>query len=107
MARVIYIAFDGKTTVVEVANGLSVMQGAVANRIAGITGECEGAMACGTCHVYVDPDWLERTGSPSENEKAMLDFAIDVAGNSRLSCQIRVGEAMDGLIVRMPEKQSA
>jgi 2Fe-2S ferredoxin len=107
MARVTYIAFNGETTVVDVANGQSVMQGAVANRIAGITGECGGAMACGTCHVYVDRNWLDKVGSRSDDEEAMLGFALDVADNSRLSCQIKLSDALDGLIVRTPEKQSA
>lgn len=107
MVKVTYIAFDGAERVVDVAAGLSVMEGAVRNNVAGITGECGGVMSCGTCHVHVDPDWLARTGAKSEVETAMLEFAIDAAENSRLGCQIKLREELDGLIVRTPETQGA
>ena len=103
MARVTYIAFDGKMTVAEVANGLSVMQGAVGNRIAGITGQCGGAMACGTCHVYVDPAWYAKTGAPDDMESDMLEITVaERKPTSRLSCQIKAAPELDGLILRVP-----
>ena len=105
MAKITYIEFDGTEHPVEVAEGLSVMEGAVRNRIPGIDADCGGACACSTCHVYIDPAWREKVGGPNEMEEDMLDFAFDVRENSRLSCQIRVEQGLNGLVVRMPEKQ--
>ena len=105
MAKITYIEFDGAEHVVEVRNGLSVMEGAVKNNIPGIDADCGGACACATCHVYVDEAWRERVGPPSAMEESMLDFAENVKENSRLSCQIKVTDALDGLVVRMPESQ--
>ena len=105
MAKITYIEFDGREHVVEVRNGLSVMEGAIKNNIPGIDADCGGACACATCHVYVDPAWTDKTGSRSAMEDSMLDFAENVEPNSRLSCQIKVSDALDGLTVRMPESQ--
>lgn len=105
MATVTYIEFGGAQHSVQVKTGASVMEGAVRNNIPGIVAECGGAAACATCHVFVDPDWLSRTGLRTEVEEAMLEFAQDVQDNSRLSCQIRVTEALDGLVVRLPRSQ--
>jgi 2Fe-2S ferredoxin len=105
MARITYIEHDGTEHGVEVDTGLSVMEGAVRNGIPGIDADCGGACACATCHVYVDPDWSKAVGTPAADEIDLLDFAEDVRQNSRLSCQIPVSEALDGLIVRMPERQ--
>ncbi len=105
MAKITYIEFDGQEHVIEARNGLSVMEGAVKNNIPGIDADCGGACACATCHVYVDPAWLEKTGTRSAMEDSMLDFAENVEPNSRLSCQIKVTEALDGLVVRLPESQ--
>ena len=105
MAKITYIQFDGTETAVEVKPGLSVMEGAIKNNIPGIDADCGGACACATCHVYVDEAWRDRTGEPSAMEESMLDFAEEVQPNSRLSCQIRVSDALDGLVVRLPENQ--
>ena len=105
MAKITYIEFDGREHVVEVRNGLSVMEGAIKNNIPGLDADCGGACACATCHVYVDPAWTDKTGSRSAMEDSMLDFAENVEPNSRLSCQIKVSDALDGLTVRMPESQ--
>ena len=105
MAKITYIEFDGKTHTVEVKPGLSVMEGAIKNRVPGIDADCGGACACATCHVYVDEAWRDKTGSPSAMEESMLDFADNVEANSRLSCQIKVTDALDGLVVRMPQSQ--
>lgn len=105
MAKIKYIEFDGREHEIEVKNGLSVMEGAVRNNIPGIDADCGGACACATCHVYVDDDFLDVTGRPSAMEESMLDFAENVQPNSRLSCQIRVSDDLDGLIVRLPEDQ--
>ena len=105
MAKITYVEFSGKEHVVDVKNGLSVMEGAVKNNIPGIDADCGGACACATCHVYVDPDWVDKTGSQSAMEESMLDFAENVEPNSRLSCQIKVTDELDGLVVRMPQSQ--
>jgi 2Fe-2S ferredoxin len=105
MAKITYIEFNGKEHVVDVKSGLSVMEGAVKNNIPGIDADCGGACACATCHVYVDEVWKDKTGSQSAMEESMLDFAENVEPNSRLSCQIKVTDALDGLVVRMPQSQ--
>jgi 2Fe-2S ferredoxin len=105
MAKVTYIQHDGGEQTVEVKNGLSVMEGAIRNNVPGIDADCGGACACATCHVYVDAGWLQEAGKASAMEESMLDFAENVEPNSRLSCQIRVSDALDGLIVRLPESQ--
>jgi len=105
MAKITYIEHDGTEHVVDVKTGLSVMEGAVKNNIPGIDADCGGACACATCHVYVDPAWLAKTGDKSAMEESMLDFAESVEDNSRLSCQIKVSDDLDGLVVRMPESQ--
>jgi ferredoxin, 2Fe-2S len=105
MAKITYIEFDGTEHVIDVRNGLSVMEGAVKNNIPGIDADCGGACACATCHVYVDPEWRDKTGTASAMEESMLDFAENVEPNSRLSCQIKVSDELDGLVVRMPESQ--
>lgn len=105
LAKITYIEHDGTEHVVDVKPGLSVMEGAVRNNIPGIDADCGGACACATCHVHVDPAWFDRTGERSVMEESMLDFADDVTETSRLSCQIPVTDALDGLVVRMPESQ--
>ncbi|MEX0840803.1 MAG: 2Fe-2S iron-sulfur cluster-binding protein, partial [Xanthobacteraceae bacterium] len=86
--------------------GSTVMETAIKNAIPGIEAECGGACSCSTCHVYVDETWREATGEPSPMEEDMLDFAFDVRPNSRLSCQIKVTAALDGLVVSTPERQA-
>jgi ferredoxin, 2Fe-2S len=107
MALVTYVEHDGARHEVEVPPGDSVMQGAVNNMISGIVAECGGALACATCHCYVDDAWIDRVGPPaSDAEKQMLECAAaEVKRGSRLSCQIAVNEALDGLVVRLPESQ--
>ena len=105
MPKITYIEFDGTEHVVEVKKGLSVMEGAIKNNVPGIDADCGGACACATCHVYVDEAWRGKTGEASAMEESMLDFAEGVEPNSRLSCQIKVSDALDGLVVRMPESQ--
>jgi 2Fe-2S ferredoxin len=105
MAKITYVEHDGTTHEVDVKPGMSVMEGAIKNNIPGIDADCGGACACATCHVYVDDEWLAKTGSPSAMEESMLDFAENVEPNSRLSCQIKVSDELDGLVVTMPESQ--
>jgi 2Fe-2S ferredoxin len=105
MAKITYIQFDGSESVIDVKPGLTVMEGAVKNNVRGIDADCGGACACATCHVYVDTAWTDKTGEKSAMEESMLDFAENVAPNSRLSCQIKVTDELDGLIIRLPESQ--
>ena len=105
MAKITYVEFGGKERVVDVANGLTVMEGARDNNIPGIEADCGGACACSTCHVYVDPAWVGKIPAKEGMEEDMLDFAYEPKENSRLTCQIRVTADMEGLVVRMPEKQ--
>lgn len=103
--KITYIAFDGAERVVDARIGDSVMETAIKNRIAGIDGECGGQMACGTCHVYVPAEWLGALKPKSSDETAMLDFNLNTESNSRLSCQIKVTEELEGLVVHMPSTQ--
>jgi ferredoxin, 2Fe-2S len=107
MAKITYITFHGKSYTVDVANGMTVMEGARDNGIPGIDADCGGACACATCHVYVDSAWVDKLPPKDTSEENMLDFAFnpDIV-RSRLTCQLRVGDHLDGLIVHMPEKQS-
>ena len=105
MARIIYLENDGTRHAVEVPSGLTVMDGAKRYTIPGIDGDCGGACACATCHVYVEDGWFERLAPMEELEQAMLDFAFDVAPTSRLSCQIKVDDSLEGLVVRTPARQ--
>ena len=105
MAKITYIEHNGTVHEIEGKTGLSVMEGAVKNNIPGIDADCGGDCACATCHVYVDPEWLAKTGKPAAMEESMLDFAEAVQENSRLSCQIKVTDELDGLVVRLPESQ--
>ena len=106
MPKIRYVDHDGKERDVEVAEGLSVMEGAVKNLVPGIDADCGGACACATCHVYVDEAWREKVGAPTPMEEDMLDFGFDVRPNSRLSCKIKVSDALDGLVVSTPERQA-
>jgi ferredoxin, 2Fe-2S len=106
MTKLTIVAFDGTRFDIDAVEGSTVMENAVRNSVPGIEAECGGACACATCHVYVDEDWVEKAGPPAAMEEDMLDFAFDVRPNSRLSCQIRLTQALDGLVVRVPERQA-
>ena len=105
MAKITYIEFDGTPHEVDVPSGLSVMEGAVDANIPGIEAECGGMCSCATCHVYVDPAWFEAISAREHIERDMLECVLDLEETSRLSCQIEVGDELDGLVVRLPESQ--
>ncbi|MDZ4136588.1 MAG: 2Fe-2S iron-sulfur cluster-binding protein [Paracoccaceae bacterium] len=106
MAKITYVEFGGKEHVVEVANGLTVMEGARDNGVPGIEADCGGACACSTCHVYVAAEWVAKLPKKDGMEADMLDFAWKPdPARSRLTCQIKVTSALDGLVVHLPEKQ--
>ena len=106
MAKITYIEHNGTRHEVEVATGLTVMEGARDNGIPGIEADCGGACACSTCHVYVAPEWVEKLPPRDDMEEDMLDFAYEPdPERSRLTCQLKVSDELDGLIVQMPEMQ--
>lgn len=106
MPRLTFIASQGTPRTVDARSGDSAMQIALAHGIDGITAECGGAMACATCHVYVADEWTDRVGPSGEMEADMLEFAAcEVTPTSRLSCQIKMTEALDGLVLYLPETQ--
>ena len=106
MAKIIYIEHNGTRHEVEVKPGATVMEGARDNGVPGIDADCGGACACSTCHVYVDEAWVERLPAKDSMEEDMLDFAWNPnPATSRLTCQIKVTEEIDGLVVHIPERQ--
>ena len=105
MAKIKYIEFNGEEHTVDVQNGLTVMEGAIKNKVPGIDADCGGACACATCHVYVQKEWSAKLPPKEDTEEDMLDFAFDVRENSRLSCQLTVSDELEGLVVDLPEKQ--
>lgn len=102
MAKVNFILPSGEVTQVEAPDGLSILEVARQNDIA-IEGACEGSLACSTCHVIVEQDFFDILEEPSEDEEDMLDLAFGLTPTSRLGCQIRVSEEIDGITVRVPE----
>jgi len=106
MPQVTFITFSGERHTVDVPSGTTLMRAATDHGVPGIDGDCGGNCACATCHVYVDEVWRGKVGPPAAMEEDMLDFGYDVRPNSRLSCQIKVSEELDGLVVRTPERQA-
>lgn len=105
MGKITFIAHDQTEHVVDFEAGASVMQVAVDNAIPGIDGDCGGECACGTCHIIVAKEWFNKTGAPGQDEEQMLSMTPERAETSRLGCQVRTTEAMDGITVRLPEFQ--
>lgn len=106
MPKITYISHDGSCYEVDAEIGTTVMENAVKNLVPGIEAECGGACSCATCHVYVDEAWTAATGEPEPMEEDMLDFAADPRPTSRLSCQIKMKDEFDGLVVHIPERQA-
>ncbi|SCW75568.1 ferredoxin, 2Fe-2S [Sphingobium faniae] len=105
MPRITFINANGTQTEVEAKIGESVMRAALDHGVEGLSAECGGCLSCATCHAYVGEDWVERLPEPSEEEKVMVECAIDVRATSRLTCQIEVTDDMDGLTVEIPASQ--
>ena len=105
MLKVTFIDFAGGASTVEVPLGTTLMRAATDNRVRGIDGDCGGNCACATCHVYVDPDWSDRVGARTATEEDMLSLVADLRGNSRLACQITLTDALNGLVISLPESQ--
>ena len=106
MAKIKYIEHKGKPHTIDVANGLSVMEGAIQNNIPGIDADCGGSMACATCHVYVKEEWFNKLPKKEDGEEDMLDMAYEPNKFSRLSCQLTVSDELEGLVVNFPVKQA-
>ena len=106
MSKINYNTHENKIHTVDVQNGLTVMEGAVQNDIPGIDADCGGGMACATCHVYVNEEWLDKLPAKEDGEEDMLDMAYEPNKFSRLSCQLIVSDELDGLVVSIPEKQA-
>ena len=106
MPKIKYIEHNGKSHVIDVPNGLSVMEGAIQNNVPGIDADCGGSMACATSHVYVKEEWFNKLPQKEVGEEDMLDLAFEPRKHSRLSCQILVSNELDGLVVDLPEKQA-
>ena len=106
MPKITYIEHNGKSLTINVANGLSVMEGAVQNNVPGIDAECGGSMACATCHVYVKEEWFNKLPKKEDGEEDMIDMAYEPNKYSRLSCQLTVSDELEGLTVKLPEKQA-
>ena len=106
MPKITYIDSSGNEKTIEVENGLSVMEGAIQNKISVIDADCGGGMACATCHVYVKEEWFNKLPKAEDGEHDMIDMAFEPKKNSRLSCQLIVSDELDGLIVKTPSKQT-
>ena len=106
MPKITNIEHNGKSHTINVANGLSVMEGAVQNNIPGIDADCGGSMACATCHVYVKEGWFNKLPKKEDGEEDMIDMAYEPNKYSRLSCQLTVSDELEGLTVKLPEKQA-
>ena len=106
MAKITYVEHNGKSHTIDVASGLTVMEGAIQNNIPGIDADCGGSMACATCHVYVKEEWFDKLVKKEDGEEDMLDMAYEANKFSRLSCQLTITDELEGLVVKLPEKQA-
>lgn len=107
MAKIIFKAHDGAETELEVDgdNGMTIMQAAVNNGVQGIDAECGGALSCATCHVHFEKEWYDKLPEAPAMEKDMLEFVVDPKDTSRLCCQVKITDEMDGIVVHIPETQ--
>jgi 2Fe-2S ferredoxin len=107
MPRITYVLNDGTHREIEAATGASIMETAIKNNVRGIDAECGGCLSCATCHVYVDEAWFAKLPTPEADETDMLGFvAAAQKATSRLSCQLKMNESLDGIVVRIPDRQS-
>lgn len=105
MGNITFVEHDGTEHIVEIKAGETLMQAAIDNLVPGIDADCGGSCACGTCHIFVDSDWIRIAGAASNEEALMLDMTPEKSDTSRLACQILASESMDGMVVRLPEFQ--
>jgi ferredoxin, 2Fe-2S len=105
MLRVTFVSFTGEQCMVDVPPGATLMRAATDNDVRGIDGDCGGNCACATCHVFIESPWAQRLPPRSDREQDMLSFTVDPRPTSRLGCQIRLTEALDGIVVYLPQGQ--
>jgi len=105
LAKITFIQHDGEKQTLDVENGRSVMNAAIDNLVPGIDADCGGVCNCATCHVYVDESWMDKVGQANKKEEAMMSLNPDRQENSRLGCQIKMSDELDGLVVKLPEFQ--
>ncbi|MEC9358178.1 MAG: 2Fe-2S iron-sulfur cluster-binding protein [Pseudomonadota bacterium] len=105
MTKILFLEHNGTEHLIDAPNGPSLMQVAVDNMVPGIVGDCGGCCSCATCHCYLDEQWAGRVSTKNADEETMLDGALEVRPNSRLSCQLRVSAELDGLVLHLPESQ--
>tara|TARA_R110002072_G_scaffold89232_6_gene200057 strand:- start:53976 stop:54296 length:321 start_codon:yes stop_codon:yes gene_type:complete len=105
MAKIIFVSHDGDKTEVDADDSMSLMNAAIDNGVAGIDADCGGECSCATCHVLIDEAWMSKLATPTEGEESMLDLNPDRETRSRLACQIPVSDAIDGIVVNLPEFQ--
>ena len=105
MPKVIFVQHDGEKKSLEVENGLSIMRAAIDNSVPGIDGDCGGVCKCATCHVYVDQAWMAKVGEPAGTEEAIMSLNPERQENSRLGCQIKMTDELDGIVINLPEFQ--
>lgn len=105
MTKVTFVEFNGTVREVEVTDGSNLMEAAVDNMVPGIDGDCCGECACATCHVHVDPDWVDKLPPMSDTENSMLDLSDERDERSRLGCQIKLGPDLSGIVVYTPAGQ--
>ncbi len=107
MAKITYVLADGTRRDIDASSGASIMETAIRNNVKGIDAECGGCLSCATCHVYVDDTWFAKLPAPEPDEADMLGFvASERKPTSRLSCQLVMNEALDGIVVQVPPAQS-
>lgn len=105
MVNITFVSHRGETTTINAKEGENVMEVALNNGVGGILGDCGGALSCATCHIHIAPEWADKTGSPCDTEKMMLEMAVDPDETSRLSCQIKLTDELDGLVINLPASQ--
>lgn len=106
MSKVLFVYPEGRIQEVDAAEGSSAMRAALTGGVSGIAADCGGEASCATCHVYVGEEWVDKVGEPGLDEDDMLEFTeCERQPNSRLSCQIRIDEDLDGLVLNLPESQ--
>lgn len=103
--KITFIESDGTAHEVAATAGWSLMENAVKNGVPGLLAECGGSATCGTCRIYIDPEWSTKIEPPHDDELALLDYVNEDDPNARLSCQIKMSEVLDGISVSMPERQ--
>ena len=106
MVAITFISSSGEKNVLEVKGGVSIQEAAIQNDIPDIDADCGGGCSCATCHVYIADEWLEKVGPPGELEASMLEVVEGSNGHSRLGCQVKLSDELDGLVVTTPERQS-